>query len=59
MAQILFLERERAVRELRAAVDPEEADRILRNVARIMDRVKREPEFLAWILGAMERKSTE
>ncbi len=58
MAEILSLERERAVRELRAAVDPEEADRILRHVARVMERVKREPELLASILELMERDST-
>ena len=58
MTQIFSLERERAVRELRAAVDPEEADRIMQCVARIMERVKREPEFLASNLALMERDRT-
>ena len=59
MAQILSLERERAVRELGAAGRPEEAERNLRHVARIMERLKREPGLLAWILRMMDRDLTQ
>ena len=50
--------RERAVRELWTAVGREGAERILERMARIMERVKREPGLLACILGMMERDPT-
>ena len=39
-------------------MSPEDAERILRRVALIVERLKREPELLAGILGMMVRDST-
>jgi hypothetical protein len=46
---------ERLVRELVATFGREEAQRILARVARIMERARREPEFLAALVSMMER----
>jgi len=56
MGELIILERERAVRELRAAVGPEEAEEILEWAASLAEWIVRDPVLRRRVLEMMERE---